>query len=104
MIILVTFGLSFLDVKLALTLGAIMLVLMLLLPVIFYRAGKPAGRELTALRSNYRMQLTSWLRGSLNWWFSALSRGSASNSMISNSVGCCASSSRQNSRACLRQW
>jgi ATP-binding cassette subfamily C protein CydC len=62
-IILVTFGLSFLDVKLALTLGAIMLVLMLLLPVIFYRAGKPAGRELTALRSNYRMQLTSWLQG-----------------------------------------
>ena len=62
-IVLVTFGLSFLDVKLALTLGAIMLVLMLLLPVIFYRAGKPAGRELTALRSDYRMQLTSWLQG-----------------------------------------
>ena len=62
-IVLVTFGLSFLDVKLALTLGAIMLVLMLLLPVIFYRAGKPAGRELTALRSDYRMQLTSWLEG-----------------------------------------
>src|SRR5471030_3119348 len=62
-IVLVTFGLSFLDVKLALTLGAIMLVLMLLLPVIFYRAGKPAGRELTALRSDYRTQLTSWLQG-----------------------------------------
>ena len=62
-ILLVTFGLSFLDVKLALTLGAIMLVLILLLPVIFYRAGKPAGRELTALRSDYRMQLTSWLQG-----------------------------------------
>lgn len=62
-ILLVTFGLSFLDVKLALILGAIMLVLMLLLPVIFYRAGKPAGRELTALRSDYRMQLTSWLQG-----------------------------------------
>jgi ATP-binding cassette subfamily C protein CydC len=62
-ILLVTFGLSFLDVKLALTLGAIMLVLMLLLPVIFYRAGKPAGRELTAVRSDYRMQLTSWLQG-----------------------------------------
>lgn len=62
-IVLVTFGLSFLDVKLALTLGAIMLVLMLLLPVIFYRAGKPAGRELTALRSDYRTQLTSRLQG-----------------------------------------
>ncbi|MBU9847115.1 heme ABC transporter ATP-binding protein/permease CydC [Rahnella ecdela] len=62
-ILLVTYGLSFLDMKLALTLGAIMLVLMLLLPVVFYRAGKPAGRELTALRSDYRMQLTSWLQG-----------------------------------------
>ncbi|THD49218.1 cysteine/glutathione ABC transporter ATP-binding protein/permease CydC [Enterobacteriaceae bacterium ML5] len=62
-IALVTFGLSFLDVKLALTLGGIMMILMLLLPVMFYRAGKPAGRELTALRSDYRMQLTSWLQG-----------------------------------------
>lgn len=62
-IVLVTVGLSFLDVKLALTLGGIMLILMLLLPVIFYRAGKPAGRALTALRSDYRMQLTSWLQG-----------------------------------------
>jgi len=62
-IVLVTFGLSFLDVTLALTLGGIMLILMLLLPVIFYRAGKPAGRALTALRSDYRMQLTSWLQG-----------------------------------------
>ncbi|PKE31537.1 cysteine/glutathione ABC transporter ATP-binding protein/permease CydC [Rahnella sp. AA] len=62
-IVLVTFGLSFLDVTLALTLGAIMLALMVLLPVIFYRAGKPAGRELTALRSDYRTQLTAWLQG-----------------------------------------
>ncbi|CAM3613219.1 cysteine/glutathione ABC transporter ATP-binding protein/permease CydC [Rahnella bruchi] len=62
-ILLVTYGLSFLDMKLALTLGAIMLALMLLLPVIFYSAGKPAGRELTALRSDYRLQLTSWLQG-----------------------------------------
>lgn len=62
-ILLVTFGLSFLDTTLALTLGGIMLVLMLLLPIIFYRAGKPAGRELTTLRSDYRMQLTAWLQG-----------------------------------------
>jgi len=62
-IVMVTFGLSFLDVTLALTLGAIMLALMLLLPVIFYRAGKPAGRALTALRSDYRTQLTAWLQG-----------------------------------------
>ncbi|MCS3424788.1 ATP-binding cassette subfamily C protein CydC [Rahnella sp. BIGb0603] len=62
-IILVTFGLSFIDVTLALTLGAIMLAMMVVLPVMFYRAGKPAGRELTALRSDYRTQLTAWLQG-----------------------------------------
>lgn len=62
-IIIVTFGLSFVDVTLALILGAIMLVLMLLLPVIFYRAGQPIGRELTTLRSDYRTQLNAWLQG-----------------------------------------
>ncbi|GBU12829.1 glutathione ABC transporter ATP-binding protein [Enterobacterales bacterium] len=62
-ILVVTFGLSFLDLNLALTLGAIMLALMLLLPVIFYRAGQPIGRELTRLRGAYRTQLNAWLQG-----------------------------------------
>lgn len=59
----VTFGLSYLDVNLALTLGAILLGLLLLVPLIFYRAGKPIGRDLTDLRGLYRSQLTSWLQG-----------------------------------------
>lgn len=62
-IIVVTFGLSLLDLSLALTLGGIMLFLVLILPIIFYRAGKPIGADLTALRSDYRGQLTSWLQG-----------------------------------------
>ncbi|MBF6635654.1 cysteine/glutathione ABC transporter ATP-binding protein/permease CydC [Rouxiella silvae] len=59
----VTLGLSFLDVGLALILGGIMLALLLLLPVIFYRAGQPIGRELTQLRGEYRTQLGGWLQG-----------------------------------------
>lgn len=62
-ILIVTFGLSILDPHLALTLGAIMMALMLLLPVIFYRAGQPIGRELTRLRAAYRTQLNAWLQG-----------------------------------------
>lgn len=62
-IIVVTLGLSLLDLSLALTLGGIMIFLVLILPVVFYRAGKPIGADLTALRSDYRGQLTSWLQG-----------------------------------------
>ena len=62
-IAVVTFGLSFLDVGLALTLGGIMLLTLLLLPPLFYRAGKPVGESLTALRGQYRQQLTGWLQG-----------------------------------------
>lgn len=62
-IIAVTFGLSFLDITLALTLGGIMLLTLVLLPPLFYRAGKPTGENLTRLRGNYRQQLTAWLQG-----------------------------------------
>lgn len=62
-IIVVTVGLSYLDVGLALILGAIMLALLLLLPVMFYRAGQPIGRDLTRLRGEYRAELGGWLQG-----------------------------------------
>lgn len=62
-IIVVTLGLSMLDVSLALMLSGIMLATLLLLPPLFYRAGKPTGEKLTALRGQYRQQLTSWLQG-----------------------------------------
>ncbi|WP_045046347.1 heme ABC transporter ATP-binding protein/permease CydC [Rouxiella chamberiensis] len=61
-IVVVTFGMSFLDVHLALLLGGIMLALLLLLPLAFYRAGKPLGRDLTHLRGEYRTQLDGWLQ------------------------------------------
>ncbi|EMZ5812650.1 heme ABC transporter ATP-binding protein/permease CydC [Klebsiella aerogenes] len=62
-ILVVTIGLSVLDVILALTLGGIMLATLLLLPPLFYRAGKPTGEHITQLRGQYRQQLTSWLQG-----------------------------------------
>lgn len=62
-ILVVMVGLSVLDVSLALMLGGIMLATLLILPPLFYRAGKPTGESLTALRGQYRQQLTSWLQG-----------------------------------------
>ncbi|UJD94121.1 cysteine/glutathione ABC transporter ATP-binding protein/permease CydC [Lelliottia amnigena] len=62
-IVVVTLGLSVLDVPIALTLGGIMLLTLLVLPPLFYRAGKATGEKLTRLRGDYRQQLTSWLQG-----------------------------------------
>ncbi|HEB4872132.1 TPA: cysteine/glutathione ABC transporter ATP-binding protein/permease CydC [Kluyvera ascorbata F0526] len=62
-ILVVTAGLSLLDVGLALTLGGIMLATLIILPPLFYRAGKPTGEQLTTLRGQYRQQLTGWLQG-----------------------------------------
>ena len=62
-IVVVTLGLSLLDVHLALVLGGIMLLTLFLLPPLFYRAGKTTGENLTHLRGEYRQQLTAWLQG-----------------------------------------
>jgi len=62
-ILVVAVGLSVLDVTLALTLSGIMFLTVLLLPPLFYRAGKGTGAALTALRAQYRQQLTAWLIG-----------------------------------------
>lgn len=59
-ILVVTYGLSWLDLSLALTLGGILL---LLVPPVFYHTGKPIGGQLTDLRGQYRAELTTWLQG-----------------------------------------
>jgi ATP-binding cassette subfamily C protein CydC len=51
-IVVVTLGLSVLDVPVALTLGGIMLLTLLVLPPLFYRAGKSTGENLTRLRGS----------------------------------------------------
>ncbi|WP_173636157.1 heme ABC transporter ATP-binding protein/permease CydC [Paramixta manurensis] len=62
-ILCVTVGLSWLDVHLALTLGGIMLLTLLVLPPLFYRAGRPTGEAMTTERASYRLALTRWLQG-----------------------------------------
>ncbi|RPH28985.1 cysteine/glutathione ABC transporter ATP-binding protein/permease CydC [Buttiauxella warmboldiae] len=62
-IMVVTFGLSWLDVQLALTLGGILLATLILLPPLFYFAGKPTGEAIAIQRGHYRQQLTAWLQG-----------------------------------------
>ncbi|EKY5004694.1 cysteine/glutathione ABC transporter ATP-binding protein/permease CydC [Citrobacter amalonaticus] len=62
-IMVVTIGLSVLDVTLACTLGGVMLLTLFIMPPVFYRAGKTIGQNLTHLRGQYRQQLTSWLQG-----------------------------------------
>ncbi|WFQ81034.1 cysteine/glutathione ABC transporter ATP-binding protein/permease CydC [Xenorhabdus sp. SF857] len=62
-IFVLTFGLSFLDFTLAYTIGGIMLGLLLVLPYVFYHAGKPYGRNMTQQRGQYRTLLTSALQG-----------------------------------------
>ena len=62
-IVVVTAGLSFLDTHLALTLGGLMLLTLVALPPLFYRAGLPVGADLTRLRGEYRSGLTRWLQG-----------------------------------------
>lgn len=62
-ILVVTYGLSWLDLSLALTLGGILLLLLLLVPPAFYHTGKPIGGQLTDLRGQYRTELTAWLQG-----------------------------------------
>ncbi|MDC9612993.1 cysteine/glutathione ABC transporter ATP-binding protein/permease CydC [Xenorhabdus khoisanae] len=62
-IVVLTFGLGFLDITLAYTLGGIMLGLLLILPFLFFHAGKPYGRNITLQRAQYRTLLTSALQG-----------------------------------------
>ncbi|CRL59449.1 MULTISPECIES: heme ABC transporter ATP-binding protein/permease CydC [Proteus] len=62
-IMTIMFGLGLIDARLANTLGGIMLTLLIVLPFIFYYAGKPIGRDLTDLRGQYRTVLTSMLQG-----------------------------------------
>lgn len=48
----VSAGLCLLDPRAGLTLGAIMLTILALFPPLFYRADKPVGEAMTALRAD----------------------------------------------------
>ncbi|OOF64584.1 cysteine/glutathione ABC transporter ATP-binding protein/permease CydC [Rodentibacter sp. Ppn85] len=60
--IAMTIGLSFINVPLALGLGAFLLFLLVLIPIIFYRLGKQFGEPLIHARANYRTQFLEFIQ------------------------------------------
>lgn len=59
----ITAFLSWFDPTIGLTLGGILLSLMFILPILFYRLGKRNGEQLTVAKANYRVKLLDWLQG-----------------------------------------
>lgn len=51
------------DIEVGLTLGLILFGLMLTLPIVFYRLGRPHGAAITSRKSAFRVSLLDWLQG-----------------------------------------
>ncbi|MEC6815811.1 cysteine/glutathione ABC transporter ATP-binding protein/permease CydC [Photobacterium toruni] len=62
-IVLVTGFLAWFDPIIGFTLGGILLALMIILPLVFYRLGKRNGETLTYAKANYRITLLDWIQG-----------------------------------------
>lgn len=61
-IIFMTFGLSFLNLPLALFIGGTLLILLLVMPTVFYRLGTQFGAKLTQSRARYREQFVEFVQ------------------------------------------
>ncbi|MEC6882467.1 heme ABC transporter ATP-binding protein/permease CydC [Photobacterium piscicola] len=62
-IVIVTGFLAWFDPTIGFTLGGILLALMIILPIVFYRLGKRNGETLTHAKANYRIRLLDWIQG-----------------------------------------
>ncbi|PST95167.1 cysteine/glutathione ABC transporter ATP-binding protein/permease CydC [Photobacterium iliopiscarium] len=62
-IVIVTGFLAWFDPTIGFTLGGILLALMIILPIVFYRLGKRNGETLTHAKANYRITLLDWIQG-----------------------------------------
>lgn len=62
-IVIVTGFLAWFDPTIGFTLGGILLALMIILPIVFYRLGKRNGEKLTHAKANYRITLLDWIQG-----------------------------------------
>ncbi|MGD8170240.1 heme ABC transporter ATP-binding protein/permease CydC [Vibrio sp. TRT 21S02] len=62
-IAILTAILCWFDTQLGLTLGAILLVLLILWPILFYKLGKRNGAELTQHKAQMRISTLDWLQG-----------------------------------------
>lgn len=61
-ILFMTIGLSLFNVPLALLLGAILFILLLIIPTVFYHLGQQFGVRLTQSRSMYRIQFIEFIQ------------------------------------------
>ena len=61
-ILMMTIGLSFINVPLALFIGGTLLVLLLVIPTIFYHLGTKFGAKLTQSRATYRTQFVEFIQ------------------------------------------
>ncbi|MHA2938119.1 heme ABC transporter ATP-binding protein/permease CydC [Vibrio sp. RC27] len=62
-IIFLTGFIAWFDLDVALLLGGMLLFLLLIWPVLFYKLGKNNGRELTLFRADFRITLLDWVQG-----------------------------------------
>lgn len=62
-ILCLTIGLAYFDLRIALILGGLMLLTLLSLPLVFYHLGKKTGENLTIFKADYREQTTQLLQG-----------------------------------------
>lgn len=61
-IVAMTLGLSFINIPLALGLGVFLLILLIAVPIIFYRLGKKFGASLVRARATYRTQFLEFIQ------------------------------------------
>mgnify|MGYP003090782039 FL=1 len=61
-IIAMTIGLSFVNIPLALSLGLFLLILLIIIPTVFYRLGQEFGEHLIQARATYRTQFLEFIQ------------------------------------------
>jgi len=63
MTIMIYFSISYFDQQIAATITFILLITILVVPIIFYQAGKSIGAKIAEQKSEYRQKLVSYLQG-----------------------------------------
>jgi len=63
MMVLIYFAISYFDQTIASTIAVILLMTILVVPIIFYQAGKLIGSKIAEQKSEYRQKLVSYLQG-----------------------------------------
>lgn len=61
-IIAMMIGLSFINIPLALGLGLFLLILLMIIPTVFYRLGQQFGERLIQARATYRTQFLEFIQ------------------------------------------